>query len=568
MALDGLLEAHRVYRVVSGRVSPARAFRLLKTVTLYHRIQGSSGIVEAVEAVERLIVDEAPDIVEVESYSYTGRHAPEWFTVNAGWDVYEAVVEAPGSWRLRLADHPTLAAAHTPPSDGWVEGEVVRIEDPLDPSAYEGLGDKIALVTRHHRLAYRLAAEAGVLAVVFASPERHHDAAPYYGLFLSPEEAQKYTTVAVTLPWRLARDLEGRRLRLRVDADLHGDPGRVPVLAAWIGDRSAPGPVVTAHICHPAPGANDNASGVASAVEAFIALAEAVEEGALPQPGETVRLILIPEYTGTVLALWGWLGPLAGPAVNVDMVGRGDPYSGPHRILYHPVTAGPSRAGDTLYDVALATGTRLEYYMAGSDHDVYIARGGDAAMLNQWPDPFYHSSRDDADTISPARLATAAREAAAAAYLLASGYQPTGAARGRVVEAVASGHAARGDEAGARLAASLLALRLGAEPRSREPQWEPVRDDRVLEPLVPLPLAPLTRIGLEAEVRLQRRLSQLWNAYQVLLREAFYAAGQGYTVRRLHAELAAAYGSDRVTEEYIVEGLSALEEAGLLRLRG
>ena len=562
-SVAGTLQALKEYG------SQYRAYRVLKTITLYHRIQGSTGIREAAEALEEYLLEVLPEEAEVESYSYTGRQTPEWLRVNAAWDVYDAIVEGPG-WRLSLDQHPTLAAAHTPPSEGWVEASVAVAWDPLDPGFYEKNRDKIVMVTGSHGLAYRLAAEAGVPAVVLASESRHHEAAPYYGLFLTPEEAQRYTTTAVTLPWSLAKGLEGKRLRLRVDADLRPEPGRVPVVVAWMGDKEAPGPLVTAHLCHPAPGANDNASGVAAAVEAFTMLSHAIDQGRLEAPEGAVRLVLMPEYTGTLLALNGWLRGLATEALNLDMVGRAQGYSGPARLTYTPVTHGPSRVGDAFHDVALLEDeeARLTYYMAGSDHDAYIAYGVDSVMLNQWPDPFYHTSLDDADTISPQRLLEAARRAAATIYLLATGYQPTGRARQALLDRIVMRHLRSGDPAAAGLAKTILALRLGLQPTGETTGWTPVGDDRRLEASMPIPVFSSQTLGLDKALTLTRKLKGLEDHYQILLREAFYAAHKGYTVKRLHTELAAAYGTRRVTREYLEEGLAALEEAGLISLRG
>jgi len=564
--VSGFAAAAAAHRAVRRWVSPHRAYRLVKMLSLRHRVQGAPGVGEAVEDLVGFLVDEAPDAVEVDYYYYTGQKAPDWLPVPVEWRVHDAQVEGPG-WTLRLVDHPTLAAAHSPPSDGWIEAPVARPRgDPLDPASYEGLQDKIVLVEKWHRLAYRLAARAGAAAVILTGRDRFHDAAPYYGLFLTPAEASQLAAPAVSLPWSLASKLEGETVRLRVDADTGPGPGRVPVLVAWIGDRGAPGPVVTGHVCHPAPGANDNASGAAAAVEAMVALGEAVEAGDLPEPGETVRLVLAPEYTGTLLALEGWLAGVARGNVNVDMVGRASPHAARHRLLYAPITWGPSRVGDALYDVALAaTGTRLEYYMAGSDHDAFLAYGVDAAMLNQWPDTYYHTSRDDADTIDPERLATAAAEAAAAASLLASNTEPTGAARTALVDKLLA--RAAGDPEWAGLAASIVPVRYGLPPRPGHATWKPVADDRVLEALVPIPLAPEAFIGVEKAARLYKALAPLGDYYAIALREAFYAARAGYTVARLHAELAAAYGPGRVPGERLQAALEALEEAGLLRLR-
>ena len=559
--VDSLEKVASARRRLGNYVSGRRAYDYLKRITRYHRIQGSHGLQQAVEAVEALIVDEAPDLVEVTSYKYTGKSSPEWLQLPTAWDVYDATLTVNGRI-YRLQAHPTLPAAHTPPTDGVVEGEVVPVRDPLDPREYEEKKDKIVLVTEYHRLAYRLAAEAGVAGVILAMKDRNWDAFPYIGLFLTSEEASKYATPAVTVPWRLAGELEGKRVRIRVDADI-GGPGEVPVLIAWLGDPQAGGPSLVAHICHPKPGANDNASGVASSLEAFIALAEAIEAGDLEQPEGTLRLILVPEYTGSTLLLEGWMHNLHISGLNLDMVARSGTLADPPRLTYAPITVGPSRTADTYYDVLLAAGgdAGIDYYMAGSDHDVFIGYGRDSAMVNQWPDPYYHSDLDDADTIDPGLLASTALNAATTVYLEASGYEPTGLARMRVAERLASRAAASGGLTS--LTAMVARLRYGAPLEALAPQWSPLRDDRTLRARQPYYTGLLSgSLSLEDKIAVARRLKELGIGYNVL-NEAIFAAARGYTVSRLHTELAAAY--PRLTSEDLFrEVVGLLVEAGFI----
>lgn len=567
LKIDSLEEAWRTWSRLASYASGRRAYRLLKMITLYHRIQASAGLKEAVNLIERILIDEAPDNVEVYSFRYTGKAGPEWLNLPAGWDVYDAWIEVQGM-KYTYTQHPTLPAAHTPPSDGTIHGNVVRIGDPLDEREYEKNRDKIILVTRHHRIAYRLAAENGVPAVLLADPSKHHDSFPYIGLFLTRVEAEKYSTVAATIPWRMAEGLEGKSISMRVDSDL-GGPGELPVLAAWIGDKDGEGPLLAAHICHPAPGANDNASGSSAALEAFLALASAIEEGALREPDYTIRLALIPEYTGSILGMEGWLGNLAAWGLNLDMVGRAGEYSPEPRLVYSPVTAGPSRAGDVYYDVLYSTeaGMGIDYYMAGSDHDVLLAYGRDAVMINQWPDTYYHTDSDDADTISVERLEKAARNAAATIYLLATGYQPTGLSRSRLVEEVIGGHIKRGEVEAARLAASILPLRYNASDKLEGAvyDWTPVRDDRLIARKIPV-YAGLLTLSLDPPgmAEYTRRLEAI-GLPRDLISEVFIAAGRGYRVDRLHSELAAVYGVRGLSEK-LEALLELLAEYGMISL--
>jgi len=567
--VEALGEAQRVVSVVRGLVSGRRAYGILKRVTLHSRVQGSRGILEAARDVEEFLVDELPDIVEVDEFTYTGKAMPEWMKLPVHWDLEYAALEV-GGYTRDSRRSPTLAAAHTPPSDGWVEAEIVVAGDPLDPSFYEANRDKAVLVYEHHAAAYRLAAEAGVPILVLSGKDRSPEAHPYYGLFLTPEEAEKYTTVAVTLPPRIAGDAEGKRIRAYIDADI-GGPGRVPVVAAWMGDREEPGPVVFAHLCHPAPGANDNASGVATAIEAFLALAEAVDRGLLPQPEATVRLVLTAEYTGSTLSMEGWLGPLASSLVNLDMVGRSESLAGDPSLYIAPFTWGASKAGPAFYDVAtiMGWGIGARYYSPGSDHDVALAYNVDSLMANQWPDPYYHSDWDDADTVSPGLLGKTALAAAATLHLEASGYTPTWRAASTVIEGLVARHTADGDPVAAKIAAWAGARRYNLAPMAGPPEWKPPRDDRVVERRVPLLVSPLLvemGRGLDEAIEFYRRLVAKPLYREVLSREVFYAAMNGYTVSRLLYEAAGAYGTVKARPEAILEGLALLEDAGLVRL--
>src|SRR4029077_16171693 len=61
-----------------------------------------------------------------------------------------------------------------------------------------------------------------------------------------------------------------------------------------------PGEVlVTGHLCHPQPGANDNASGAAAVLETGRILASLAARGELGGSWRTVRFLWMPEFTGT-----------------------------------------------------------------------------------------------------------------------------------------------------------------------------------------------------------------------------------------------------------------------------
>ena len=203
------------------------------------------------------------------------------------------------------------------------------------------------------------------------------------------------------------------------------------------------------HLDHQRPGANDNASGCATILEAARTLQRLIDEKKLERPARTIRFIFPPEIEGTIALLNGKteLAKRIKAAIHMDMVGGGPKT----KAVFH-VTRGPMSLPSFVHDVAwafaewvneesyefAATGKadyalvapeggkeplRAEYsaYTMGSDHDVYqdSSFGIPAIYLNDWPDRFIHTNFDSAANIDATKLKRAAFIGAASGYFLA-----------------------------------------------------------------------------------------------------------------------------------------------------
>ncbi len=552
-------------------VSRLRAYRILKLVTLYHRIQASPGLQKAAESIEQLILEESPDSVNTELFRYTGKQGPEWLPLPTSWEIHDAQIIV-GDRYYRLEAHPTMVAAHSPPSEGWVEGRVRIIEDPLDPDSYQALGDnEIPLVTSNHSLAYRIAAESNMPAIIFAFKNRREDAFPYLGLFLTEKEAQKYTTPAITLPWKEAREIEGKTIRLKIDSDI-GGPGKLPVLVSWIGDRGTPGPAIIAHLCHPMPGANDNASGVASAVEAFLAITQAIEEGLLPMPEATIRLILVPEFTGTILGLEGWMKNLVPQALNLDMVGASKSLGvEPPHAYYVPVTKPDNTLVETYIEAQQLTGVlRVKYYMYGSDHDPFLAYGKESIIINQWPDPNYHSDADDANNIDPHNLEHVALLASTTIVSLAQGYTPRHKLGASIIsKQILQERVKDNDYEGYRLAGFYVPLKYGIEPYTRPPETIKLKGDErlVFKGNRRLLLGQLSIVqkSLDDAIKFARYVNESKLDTSLIYGELSFAASQQELMKATYILLRAVYGRILSWERFR-ELIGLLEDIGILSI--
>src|SRR5262249_56545286 len=119
--------------------------------------------------------------------------------------------------------------------------------------------------------------------------------------------------VVVVSPARadeLRRRLDtGESLEIEIDFDCERYVGETSLLTTTV-PGTLPGEVlVTGHLCHPQPGANDNASGAAAVLETARVVAALAAGGEWSEPRRSVRFLWMPEFTGTYA--WQALRPEA-----------------------------------------------------------------------------------------------------------------------------------------------------------------------------------------------------------------------------------------------------------------
>ena len=236
-----------------------------------------------------------------------------------------------------------------------------------------------------------------------------------------------------------ARLAAGERLELEVAFDCERYVGEIPLVTTTL-PGTLPGEIlVTGHLCHPQPGANDNASGAAAVLETARVLAALAASGDLREPRRTLRFLWMPEFTGTYAWLAGDAQRAARTiaAINLDMVGENQDDCGSTFLLEQAPHFLGSFADELLARVRTAAQdwvkdfsgaghyslARLAEvpYSGGSDHALWLDPGAGVPcpMLIQWPDRYYHSDFDTPDRCDPASLALAVRAAATYAGVLA-----------------------------------------------------------------------------------------------------------------------------------------------------
>jgi hypothetical protein len=224
-----------------------------------------------------------------------------------------------------------------------------------------------------------------------------------------------------------------------------------PVTAFIPGtDRRGEEIVLSCHLDHQRPGANDNASGCATILEVARTLSTLIAKGTIARPSRSIRFVWPCEVECT-MALFQSKPEMRArfkAVIHMDMVGGGQVT----KAIFH-VTRGPLSLPTFVNDVgqtfgtfvndesqAFAMGTGGKYplisnqggkeplqadlaeFTMGSDHELYAegSYGIPAIYLNDWPDRYIHTNFDTPANIDATKLQRAAFIGAASALFLAN----------------------------------------------------------------------------------------------------------------------------------------------------
>jgi aminopeptidase-like protein len=463
------------------------AWQAVSDLSRYHRIQASPGYRQAAQWVHQHLVEAG---LESEILSYPADEGTSFWTWTSfqEWDCTRAMLHliAPEEQARELANYranPISVIQRSAPFAG--EAEVVLLEDGVVESDYDSLdvAGKMVLTRGDLRRVWELAVvERGAIGIIFdgmrpVPPVRPEgdlaDILQYTSFWWLPGDTHCFGFVLTprrgqALRHLLKDNIEPVRVRASVDSRLYD--GALEIVSAAIPGQQDEEIVVVAHLCHPIPSANDNASGAAAALEAARTLQSLVASGQLPSLKRTIRFLWLPEMSGSFAYLAGREGDLERmvAGVNLDMVGEDQEQTGGSWLIERPPDAAASFAPDLLARLrdefprmkgmtgVSPSHTGLGAYplyrqaevpfSGGSDHFIFSdpSVGVPMPMLIQWPDRFYHTSADTPDRVDPQSLARAGTLAAAYAYWLAAagskeaiwlGYEMLARFKARVAEA-------------------------------------------------------------------------------------------------------------------------------------
>lgn len=456
-------------RRIRDEISGEQIFSDVKEIATFHRIQSSTGFRAAAEHIAQKLQSDGIDC-RIKAYPFDEK---TWYLSSRSfleWDCKEAWCELVTPERRRIADYRANKIAVIQRSYACDHQdqplEIVMLDKGPAEEAYEGLDLEGKLIfvrdafNPYMDWAFSKRGAVGLITdFMRAVPgvrvrEDLYDVRNYtsfwwkdtsiepkiFGFVLTPRQGDELADLCRKMQEEHDKDPSKApypQARCKVDASLY--PGSAEVVEARLAGQTDEEILVIAHLCHPQASANDNASGVASAMELFRVIKRLVDQGEVPPLKRGLRMIFVPEFSGT----YAWLAEeidrhrfVAG--INLDMVGGRQTHG------YGPltITAQPHAAPSIVTDVAALCLDEVKKNVVSHNPDNYVAMfnhhvgeftaGSDhyilsdptvgipTPMLGQWPDIHYHTAADTVECIDPFILHKSASIAGAYVYWLSN----------------------------------------------------------------------------------------------------------------------------------------------------
>jgi len=432
-----------LYKLVKDELSGSVAKSFVAQVSRFHRIQGSTMFHEAAEYVKNELSGLDFQDAVIEQFPADGKTKYWTHTSPIGWEIQSAelrLVEPEEKLLCTYEDCPQ--SLHTFSKATPVKGvtaELVDVGKGTKEKDYEGknVKGKFVLATGRARLVHQQAVykhgAAGVITdtITYEMPNVREsldipDAHAYQAIWPTADDLPK-VAFGFSLSKRQGNAMRallqaGKTVKLKAKIDARLFPFHEDVLTATIGGTEEPNKEIflIAHLCHPKPSANDNASGSGLLLEVARTIKTLIRKGKIPPPARTIRFIWVPETLGTVayLSRHPELSSRLVAGINLDMVGQNQELCKSTLNLDRTPDSLPSYLNDYVYSLMEETTKefdnrtplglastfryRSQAFSGGSDHAEFTEATTrvPCVMLLQWPDLFYHTSMDTIDKVS------------------------------------------------------------------------------------------------------------------------------------------------------------------------
>lgn len=427
------------FEEVSGMINGYRILKWVEIISRYHRSLANRDFIDLIDLIKFELEKQGFNgVINTPSYIIDGMKTFEsWVPVP--WKLNYGRLEMIEPTKKLIIDsfaRPVSVLYRSRSTEGYEKYDVVDVGKGESESDYEGkdVAGKAVLAKGNPSKVYKLAVKKfGAVCIlncwmraeeekIGRKPELMPNIASYGGIPGEFNEAQT-KAFGFSLSYNEYSEIEkylksGKNVKISAYVDAKIETGEMKLLELILKgkDESLNPIIVTAHLCHPSPGANDNATGAAAALEIALTLSKILGENSSKHLERTIVFLLVPEMFGTVAYMLE--GRSFEVGINLDMVGENQEKTGSVTILTQTPWSTPTFMNDLLDSALNYYMPRLygfgewlparryikNHYSGGSDHFVLNHFDVPTPFIGNWPDKYYHSSGDTLDKVDPEEL--------------------------------------------------------------------------------------------------------------------------------------------------------------------
>jgi len=420
-------------------------------ISQYNRVQASNGYHDSLETIKAELVTLGFDDIEHFKSPADGETTIWGYPAPYQWEIEtgELWIEEPE--KTKLCDFNDIAVSvmtHSKSCDITVEIVDIGIGDKKEDYEKNDIEGKIILMSGPTYLNRPYIEESKAVGVIYypdLNRTRNNLDRHIYSGFFTTKERLNNAKFGFSISYNQAMHLKEllKKGPVKVHAGIKAEfmEGNLEVLSSYIKGTEFPDQeiVIIAHLCHPLPSANDNASGAAGLLELARAFKYLIKNRIIDSPKRTLRFVWVPEFNGTV----PWMkfhedrikNVLA--CINLDMIGEhplkiGQPFEvnlaprSTPSILNDIASSFVKKIADHPKGIAI-NGTknpmsyRLRSFDGGSDHFLFIdSYFGIPSLMLGHNDPNWHSHVDTVEYCDSTELKRVIATALSISYVFST----------------------------------------------------------------------------------------------------------------------------------------------------
>ncbi|MCE7742517.1 MAG: DUF4910 domain-containing protein [Candidatus Heimdallarchaeota archaeon] len=439
--------------IAARELSGERAKKLTGLLSQYHRIQASTEFLTTIELLRDELKSVGDANFQIHEYIADGTKRYYDWNTPISWDIEDGsltLIEPEMKNLCRFSAVPESVCTHSKSID--ITAEVIHVhEGKREDFQNIDVKGKIVLTSASPRTMIERLYENGAIGIIaYPTEERakgYSEMIQYVGLWPNADNVDK-STFGFSLSRQQALEIinhikMGKKVTVqaKIKADLYN--GKMHVLSTKIEGSVKPEEeiIVIAHICHPAPSANDNASGSALLMEIFKTIKTLLNNNTIKSPERTIRFLWVPEFHGTI----PWIeenfksnafSPIL--CINLDMVGEHPALVGYPFTVNKASISTPTFLNDLIAEIIdkikdntqiveqggwqFPWNFRIKQFAGGSDHLLFNDEPARIpSVMFGHSDIFHHTNLDTIEKVDPTTLKRVG--CTALATILASSYK-------------------------------------------------------------------------------------------------------------------------------------------------